>query len=64
MSEILFFGIELFERVDPVRAVTIATFVYNDVETDFPAEQRSVAMRTVIFGLGRFFITIIGLKSR
>jgi len=38
--------------------------VHNDVETHFPAEQCAVAMRAVIFGFNRSFITIVGLKKR
>ena len=46
----MFRGVELFEGVKAVRAVIIAAFMHNDVETGFPAEQGAVAMRTVIFG--------------
>ena len=50
MPEILFRGVELFKGVETVRAVVVTAFVHNDVEAVFPAEQRAVAMRTVIFG--------------
>ena len=64
MSEILFCWVELFECVKAVGAVIVAAFVDDDVETGFPAEQRAVAMRAVIFGFSRSFITIISFKSR
>ena len=54
----------MLERVKTVRAVIVTAFVNNDVEADFPAEQSAVAMRAVIFGFRRSFITIISLKDR
>jgi len=54
----------LFERVKTVWTIVVAAFVNDSVETDLPAEQCAVAMRTVIFGFSRFFITIVGLKGR
>ena len=63
MSEIVFCWIELFESVGSVWAVIIAAFVHNDVETGFPAEQRALAMRTIIFGFSRSFITVVDTKS-
>ena len=59
----MFFRAELFERVKTVRAIIIAAFVHNDVETGFPAEQRALAMRTIIFGFSRSFITVVDTKS-
>lgn len=60
----MFRRVELFERVESMRAVIVAAFVDNDLQAGFPAVKRSVAMRTVIFGFGGSFITIIGLKGR
>jgi hypothetical protein len=60
----LFFGVELFERVKTMRAVVIAAFVNNNIETGFPAVKPSVAMGTVIFGFGSSLGTIIDLKDR
>ena len=64
MSEILFCWVELFKSIDSVWAVIIAAFVHNYVETDFPAEQCSVAMRAVIFSFSGSFITIVSVKVR
>jgi hypothetical protein len=45
-----------------MRAVIIATFVNDDVDLGFPAEQRAVAIWAVIFGFSRSFITIVDVK--
>ena len=45
-----------------MRTVIVAAFVDDDVELGFPAEQRAVAMRAVIFGFSRSFITIVDVK--
>ena len=45
-----------------MRAVIIAAFVNDDVELGFPTEQRAAAMRAVIFGFSRSFITIVDVK--
>jgi len=54
----------LIKRVDTMRAVIVTAFVDNDVETGFPSEQSTMAMRAIIFGFCRSFIAIIGLKDR
>jgi hypothetical protein len=61
--QVLFFGIELFERVKAVRTVIVAAFVHNDIKADLPAEEGPVAMGAVIFGLECFFITIVDAES-
>jgi hypothetical protein len=60
----LFRRVELLERVDAMRAVIVTAFVNNDVEADFPAEQCAVAMRAIIFGFRRSFITVVSVKCR
>ncbi len=46
-----------------MRAIIVAAFVDNDVETGFPAVERALAMRTIVFGFRGSFITVVGLKS-
>lgn len=60
----MFRRVELFERVESMRAIIVAAFVDNDVETGFPAVERALAMRTIVFGFRGSFITVVGLKSR
>ena len=62
MPEILFRLVKLLESIKAMRAVIVAAFVNNDVELGFPAEQCAVAIRTVIFGFSRSFITIVDVK--
>lgn len=60
----MFCGVEFFEGIKPVRAIIVAAFVDDNIETNFPAVKRAVAVRAVIFGFGSSFITIVGLKIR
>lgn len=64
MPEVMFRRVEFFERVESMRAVIVAAFVDNDLQTGFPAVKRAVAMRTEVFGFRGSFITVVGLKSR
>ncbi len=47
-----------------MRAVIVAAFVKNGVETDFPAEQGFLAVGAEVFGFQRSFKTIVDLKNR